>query len=145
MLKKNKIILLDGSSGVALQKAGMPKGVCPEKWAISNKNHLLKLQRDYINAGSQIIYTFTFGANRTKLNEFNLGKEVFSINKRLTEISKSIAKKFLFLPIRNCLLYICSVELISNTLKSKTYIPLPRNTCFHGSLTCLLTKHSIID
>jgi hypothetical protein len=24
-------------------------------------------------------------------------------------------------------------------------IPLPRNTCFHGSLTCLLTKHSIID
>ncbi|MBP7792214.1 MAG: homocysteine S-methyltransferase family protein [Candidatus Goldbacteria bacterium] len=92
MLKKNKIILLDGSSGVALQKAGMPKGVCPEKWAISNKNHLLKLQRDYINAGSQIIYTFTFGANRTKLNEFNLGKEVFSINKRLTEISKSIAK-----------------------------------------------------
>ena len=49
------------------------------------------------------------------------------------------------LPIRNCLLYICSAELISNTLKSKTYILLPRNTCFHGSLTCLLTKHSIID
>ena len=37
------------------------------------------------------------------------------------------------LPIRNCLLYICSAELISNNLKSKTYILLPRNTCFHGS------------
>lgn len=49
------------------------------------------------------------------------------------------------LSIRNCLLYICSAELISNTLKSKTYILLPRNTCFHGSLICLLTKHSIID
>jgi 5-methyltetrahydrofolate--homocysteine methyltransferase len=92
MLKKNKIILLDGSSGVALQKAGMPKGVCPEKWAISNKKHLLKLQQDYINAGSGVIYTFTFGANGIKLNEFNLGKEVFSINKHLAEISKSAAK-----------------------------------------------------
>ena len=49
------------------------------------------------------------------------------------------------LPIRNCLLYICSAEFISNTLKSKTYILLPRNACFHGSLICLLTKHSIID
>ena len=49
------------------------------------------------------------------------------------------------LPMRNCLLYVCSAELISNTLKSKIYIPLPRNTCFHGSLTCLLTKYSIID
>lgn len=49
-----------------------------------------------------------------------------------------------FLPIKNCLLHICSAELISNTLKSRTYIPLPRNTSFHSSLTCLFTKHSII-
>ncbi len=49
------------------------------------------------------------------------------------------------LPFRNCLLYTYSAELISNILKSKTYILLPRNNYFHGSLTCLLTKHSIID
>lgn len=92
LLKKNSVILLDGSSGVALQKAGMPKGVCPEKWAISNSNYLIKLQQDYIKAGSQIIYTFTFGANRIKLSEFGLGNEVISINKQLARISKNVAK-----------------------------------------------------
>ncbi|MCX8093428.1 MAG: homocysteine S-methyltransferase family protein [Candidatus Goldbacteria bacterium] len=91
LIKNEKVILLDGSSGVALQKAGMPKGVCPEKWAIDNSHHLIKLQQDYINAGSKIIYTFTFGANRIKLSEFNLEKEVITINKKLVKISKSIA------------------------------------------------------
>lgn len=92
LLEKEKVILLDGSSGVALQNAGMPKGVCPEKWAIDNHRHLIKLQNDYIKAGSRIIYTFTFGANRIKLNEFGYGKEVFFINKQLAEISKTVAK-----------------------------------------------------
>ncbi len=92
LLERKKVILLDGSSGVALQKAGMPKGVCPEKWAIDNIKHLIKLQNDYINAGSQIIYTFTFGANRIKLAEFELNNRVISINKELAKISKKVAK-----------------------------------------------------
>ncbi|MCX7698556.1 MAG: homocysteine S-methyltransferase family protein [Candidatus Goldbacteria bacterium] len=91
LIENEKVILLDGSSGVALQKSGMPKGVCPEKWAIDNLHHLIKLQQDYINAGSKIIYTFTFGANRIKLSEFNLEKKVISINKNLAKISKNIA------------------------------------------------------
>ncbi len=90
-LEKEKVTLLDGSSGVALQRAGMPKGICPEKWVIENPQHLIKLQQDYIKAGSKIIYTFTFGGNPVKLREFGLENDVISINKQLAKISKNIS------------------------------------------------------
>ena len=71
-LTKEKIVILDGSSGVALQQRGMPAGVCPEQWAIDNESALIELQKEYIKAGSDIIYTFTFGANDIKLNSYIL-------------------------------------------------------------------------
>lgn len=93
LISKEGVILLDGSSGVELQKRGMPSNICPEKWAIENPAHLMKLQKEYIDAGSRIIYTFTFGANPVKLNEYGLKDETYSINKKLAKISKNIAKK----------------------------------------------------
>jgi len=92
-LVKKGIILLDGSSGVELQKRGMPAGVCPEKWILENPSYLYDLQQEYIKAGSQIIYTFTFGANPYKLKEFNLEKKVYSINKKLALLTKKVAGK----------------------------------------------------
>jgi len=93
LISKDGVILLDGSSGVELQKRGMPSNTCPEKWAIENPEHLMKLQKEYIDAGSKIIYTFTFGANPIKLNEYGLKNQTYSINKKLAAISKSIANK----------------------------------------------------
>ena len=92
-LLNHGVILLDGASGTELQKRGMPSGICPEKWILDNPYYLEKLQSEYINAGSKIIYTFTFGANPYKLKEFNLDKDVFNINKNLAKISKKIAGK----------------------------------------------------
>jgi len=63
LLNSGKVIILDGSTGVAMQRRGMPKGACPEKWAIENSRHLIELQDEYIKAGSEIIYTFTFGGS----------------------------------------------------------------------------------
>ncbi len=88
---KNKILILDGSSGVELQKRGMPAGVCPEKWALDNCKKLIELQTEYIKSGSEIIFTFTFGGNPIKLEEFGLKDKTFEINKKLAEISKKAA------------------------------------------------------
>jgi len=88
---KKKILILDGSSGVALQKRGMPAGVCPEKWAVENEDILIKLQQEYIQAGSDIIFSFTFGGNPVKLEEFGLREKTFEINKKLAETSKKAA------------------------------------------------------
>jgi len=91
LLDEKKIIILDGSSGVAMQKRGMPNGVCPEKWAVENPSHLIELQREYVGSGSQVIYTFTFGGNPMKLDEYGLKDRTYEINKKLGEISREAA------------------------------------------------------
>jgi len=90
---KQGIILLDGASGTELQKRGMPAGVCPEKWVLENQSYISDLQKEYIEAGSKIIYTFTFGANPYKLKEFKLEKDIYNINKQLSILSKKIAAR----------------------------------------------------
>ena len=92
-LAAQKVVVLDGSSGVALQKLGMPKSVCPEQWAADNPGHLIGLQRDYISAGSDIIYTFTLGGSAIKLDEYGLREKTFELNKRLAGISREAAGK----------------------------------------------------
>lgn len=85
------IVLLDGATGTNLQKSGMPVGVCPEKWIIEHKEVLIKLQKEYVAAGSNILYAPTFSGNRIKLEEYGLGEEIEEINRKLVRISKEAA------------------------------------------------------
>ena len=55
-------LILHGATGTNLQKMGMPMGVCPEQWMVENRDVVIKLQRDYVQAGSQVIYAPTFAA-----------------------------------------------------------------------------------
>ncbi|HPD77184.1 MAG TPA: homocysteine S-methyltransferase family protein [Spirochaetota bacterium] len=91
-LISSKIVILDGATGTELVKRGMPAGVCPELWCMENPAAIQDVQRSYINAGSDIIYAPTFGANRCKLEEFGLGHRVYEINKTLALLSKECAK-----------------------------------------------------
>jgi 5-methyltetrahydrofolate--homocysteine methyltransferase len=92
-LIKKGVVVLDGSTGVAMQRRGMPNGVCPEKWALDNPKHLIDLQKEYVKAGTQILYTFTLGATRPKLDEFGLGKDVLKLNEGLAKISRKALGK----------------------------------------------------
>lgn len=85
--------LLDGATGTNLYVAGMPQGVCVEKWILDNPNAIMKLQAEFVKAGSDIIYAPTFGANREKLKFAGLEDKVFEVNKQLVELTKSIAKR----------------------------------------------------
>ena len=87
------ILILDGAIGTALQKIGLPSGVSPEKWVLDNPEALISLQRDYFKAGSDAVLSFTFGGNRTKLDEYGLGGSSREINRRLVEISRQAAGK----------------------------------------------------
>ena len=62
-----KFILLDGAMGTMLQKSGMKLGEHPEVLCISQADLIYKIHRAYIESGSDIIYTNTFGANALKL------------------------------------------------------------------------------
>ena len=65
-------IILDGAMGTGLMKAGMSVDECTEKWAIEHPDVVMSIQKAYIEAGAQIIYAPTFGANRIKLKEYGL-------------------------------------------------------------------------
>ena len=89
-LKKGPLIL-DGATGSNLMKAGMPKGTCTEKWIARHPEVLIKLQQEYVAAGSDIIYAPTFMANRVSLQEHGLADETESLNKTLVSLSKKAA------------------------------------------------------
>ena len=85
------IIFLDGATGTNLQMAGMPTGVCPEEWILDNPQVLVSLQKEFVDAGSDIIYAPTFTGNRIKLKEYGLADRLEEINTRLVELSKEAA------------------------------------------------------
>lgn len=87
-LLKDKIVILDGATGTNLQKRGMPGGVCPEQWIIEHREVLQGLQREYVAAGSDLVYAPTFSGNRIKLAEYGLADQVAVLNKTLVEISR---------------------------------------------------------
>ena len=82
------VLLLDGATGSNLRKVGMPVGISSEEWVLKNPEVLKELQRAYVEAGSEIVYAPTFGANRISLMNFGLEKQVTEMNRRLLAISK---------------------------------------------------------
>lgn len=68
-LLKSKYIMLDGAMGTMLQKSGMEVGELPELLGITNPELIIDIHKKYVNAGAQIIYTNTFGANCFKLKD----------------------------------------------------------------------------
>lgn len=85
------IVILDGATGTNLQNSGMPVGVCPEQWILEHKEVLLKLQQDYVAAGTNILYAPTFSGNRIKLAEYGLEDKKETINRELVKLSKEAA------------------------------------------------------
>ncbi len=83
-----KYLYLDGATGSNLVKAGMPSGVCPEKWILEHRDVLLNLQKQYVLAGTDILYAPTFTANRVKLAEYGLQDELAPMVKELVAISR---------------------------------------------------------
>lgn len=81
-------IILDGATGTNLMEAGMPIGVCPENWVMEHPDVLLKMQSEYVEAGSHIVYAPTFTGNRIKLEEYGLQDRLVEINATLVKLSK---------------------------------------------------------
>jgi len=91
-LAATKKLILDGATGSNLTKAGMPKGVCTELWALEHPEAVIELQKKYVEAGSDILYAPTFGANRASLKRFGLEGRLEELNCELVRLSKTAAK-----------------------------------------------------
>ena len=86
-LFNEKILILDGATGTNLMNAGMPLGVCPEKYILEHKKVMLELQTSYLNAGTDILYAPTFTCNRLKLREYGLETDLYQMNMDLVALS----------------------------------------------------------
>lgn len=69
---QNNIIYLDGGMGTLLQEKGLASGELPEKWNISHPDVIIDIHTKYFNAGSNIVFTNTFGANSLKFSKEEL-------------------------------------------------------------------------
>lgn len=85
---QGRYVILDGATGSNLMRAGMPAGVCPEQWIVAHRDVMLSLQKEYVTAGSNILYAPTFTANRLKLKEYGLEDRQRELIQELVGISK---------------------------------------------------------
>jgi methionine synthase I (cobalamin-dependent) len=84
-------VLTDGAWGTQLQVRGLSAGECPDAWNLSHPDRVAEVARTYVEAGSQVILTNTFGANRVRLADHGLGERVAQINRAGVEISRRAA------------------------------------------------------
>lgn len=90
-LAQKRILLSDGAWGTFLQATGLKPGECPELWNITRKNDIVKIAEAYLEAGSDIIGTNSFGGSIFKLSQYGLGDRVFELNKAAASISREVA------------------------------------------------------
>ena len=92
MINLDKILVADGAWGTELFKLGLTEGACPEEWNLSHHNEVRQIAENYFKAGSNIVLTNTFGANRFQLERFGLSEKVREINKTGASLTKEACK-----------------------------------------------------
>lgn len=86
---------LDGATGSNLMKAGMTRGCCTEEWILAHPDALVSLQREYVKAGSQILYAPTFQAQPIALQQVGLAGQTEAVNAHLAALTRSVSPEVL--------------------------------------------------
>ena len=83
---KDNLLIFDGAVGTMLQREGLPIGDNPEIFGVRNPDKLLKIHKKYLEAGSNVLTTNTFGCNELKVEK--LGYTVEEIIDKSVKIAK---------------------------------------------------------
>ena len=89
-----KFLLTDGAMGTNLFSRGLTTGDAPELWNIEDAKKIAELHTDFLEAGSQLILTNSFGGSSCRLKLHKAEKKVAEINFASAEIAKECAEKF---------------------------------------------------
>lgn len=84
-------LILDGATGTELQKCGYKGDVSAEQWVLDNPESIVGIQKGYVAAGSNVLYSPSFGANRRKLEEHGIFNRTADYNRRLATLSQKAA------------------------------------------------------
>ncbi|MHA1532922.1 MAG: homocysteine S-methyltransferase family protein [Candidatus Heimdallarchaeota archaeon] len=89
-LIKNRIVVLDGAMGSLLIDQGLPPGDPPDFWNISNPEKVQKIHKSYFDAGSDVVFTNTFGSSMLKMMAYKHGNSIEDYNKKAVELAIEI-------------------------------------------------------
>jgi 5-methyltetrahydrofolate--homocysteine methyltransferase len=90
-LTAQSAVLTDGAWGTQLQTRGLAPGEVPDLWNLTHPGKVTEVARAYVEAGSQVILTNTFGANRFRLAEGGAADKTGEINEAGARISREAA------------------------------------------------------
>ena len=91
-LADGHLLVADGATGTQLQAMGLPVGMAPELWNVERPDAILAHHRAYLDAGSQVILTNTFGGTRLKLDRTgDLGARTVELNRAAAAVAKEAA------------------------------------------------------
>jgi 5-methyltetrahydrofolate--homocysteine methyltransferase len=98
MLLDEQPVITDGAWGTEVQALGLEIGACPDAWNLENPDAIKKVAKSYVDSGSRIILTNTFGSSRVMLERHGLSDKTAVINRRGAEIScqAAMGKAFVF-------------------------------------------------
>ncbi len=90
-LNNGEILVADGATGSNLQKMGLRAGQAPEDLIIDHPDLLLKLESSFVEAGSDIILTCTFGGTRLRMKDSKYQDRTPEVNIRAAELAHKAA------------------------------------------------------
>lgn len=91
LIQTKGVLLADGAIGTNLFDMGLESGNAPELWNKQEPGNIRKLHQDFVDAGSDIILTNSFGGTRQRLKLHNADDQVFDLNKRAAELAREVA------------------------------------------------------
>lgn len=92
LLKQKKLLVSDGATGTNLIQRGLPSGKTAEGWVWENPEKILQLHSDFIEAGSDIILTSTFGGSMIRLEQSGLADRFYEVNSQAVTLAKEAVK-----------------------------------------------------
>ena len=90
-LRNGKSMLADGACGTMLQATGLDTGRVPETWLFERPDEIRALHQAYVDAGSDLILTCSFGGTRYRLEGDGLAGQLREVNRRAAKLAREVA------------------------------------------------------
>jgi 5-methyltetrahydrofolate--homocysteine methyltransferase len=93
LLEEKGVLLADGATGTTLFDMGLTSGQSPEFWNDTAPEKIAKLHQGFVDAGSDIILTNSFGGTRHRLKLHHAQDRTFELNEKAAIIGREVADK----------------------------------------------------
>src|SRR5512138_1634287 len=91
-LQAGQVLVADGATGSNLQQRGLDRGMPSERWVLENPEQIVRLHRDFIAAGADIVLTSTFGATSIRLEHAGLAERAAEVNRKAVALARQAAE-----------------------------------------------------